>query len=483
MRLKSAGFTLRPSSLVCILAASLILGVAGYNQQKPPKSSNKPKPQKLSSYVVLVSIDGLQPDYIINPDAYKLRIPNLRSMRVMGAYAQGVESVYPSLSYPAHATIATGMLPADHGILSDHLFDEASGTESREWHWFAREIKTDTIWEAARREGLITAAIGYPVTIGANINFNLPEFTEEDSLAGQPQFRHYINPPGLLDELFSAIKVDLSVTAHLAHTVPDAEAQDQAKLAAASHFIEKYRPHLLLLHLASFDMAQHKHGPLSREALGVLEHIDEGLKRLTDAAERSEFYRETTFFIISCYGSSRVEREFRPNVVLGKKGLLTADADGKVVSWRAAAQALGGSAAILIKDPQDEKSAKEAEEAFRQIYEKPDSPIWRIVSRREASQLGANPRAAFYLDAAPTYCMSSRTRGDTVSKSANRSAHGYLPQRSEMRASLIAVGQGIKPGRRVEYARLIDIAPTIARLLGLEIRSSRGRVISEVINQ
>jgi hypothetical protein len=79
--------------------------------------------------------------------------------------------------------------------------------------------------------------------------------------------------------------------------------------------------------------------------------------------------------------------------------------------------------------------------------------------------------------------MSPRLRGATVAKAADRGAHGYLPQRSEMRGALIASGRGIKAGAKVEYARLIDIAPTIARLLGLEIRAARGKVISEVIDQ
>src|SRR5947209_5886591 len=88
--------------LTFILFFSLVLGAPAHSQQRPARPSSRPKPQKLSSHVVLISIEGLRSDYIVNPDAYKLRIPNLRAWKAGGAYAQGVESVYPSLSYPAH---------------------------------------------------------------------------------------------------------------------------------------------------------------------------------------------------------------------------------------------------------------------------------------------------------------------------------------------------------------------------------------------
>jgi hypothetical protein len=64
-----------------------------------------------------------------------------------------------------------------------------------------------------------------------------------------------------------------------------------------------------------------------------------------------------------------------------------------------------------------------------------------------------------------------------------RAADGYLPARSEMRGALILAGKGIRAGVKLEHARLLDLAPTIARLLGLELKATRGRVISEVLAQ
>src|ERR1051326_6237306 len=165
--MKSTKLTTWSRLLIFALFISLILGAPTQSQQRPQTLPSKTKPQKLASHVILISIDGMRADYIVNPDTYKLRIPNLRALRGKGAYAVGAESVYPSLTYPAHTAIVTGMLPADHGITTNRVFDEQSGEQTPAWHWFAKEIKTDTIWDAAKRAGLVTAAVGYPVTAGA----------------------------------------------------------------------------------------------------------------------------------------------------------------------------------------------------------------------------------------------------------------------------------------------------------------------------
>jgi len=436
-----AGIFLPALALLISVSTFFSTLVQGIQTQQPsPRqdSAKKPKPlpAKLTSHVVLVLISGLRSDYLIDPDKNGLTIPTLGALRDQGARAQGIESVYPSLGYPALATMVTGMLPVDHGIMADSPFDEQSGQQKEKQHPSPSEIRTEMIWDAAQRAGLSTAAVGFPLAAGTAITFNQPEADDDNDRAG-----------------------------------------------SAASILEKHHPNLLLVCFRSFNDAQIRYGPFSKEAAAALTHTDGLLKRIVDAAERAGIANEITFLIASDHGCAKIEREFKPNVVLAKKGLLTKDAQGKPQSWRAIAQPLGGAAAILTRDPNDEKTAREAETAFREIYEKPDSPIWRIISRRDASQLGADARVAFYLDAAPLYVMSAGAGGDVKAKATDRGATGYLPQRFEMRGALIAAGRGIRAGAKVEYARLIDIAPTIARLLGFEMKATRGRVISEILSQ
>jgi predicted AlkP superfamily pyrophosphatase or phosphodiesterase len=208
------------------------------------------------------------------------------------------------------------------------------------------------------------------------------------------------------------------------------------------------------------------------------------VKEIVDAAESSRIAEETTFILVSDSGASKVEKEFNPNVLLAKKEWLASDGHGRITSWRAVAQSFGGSAAVFVKDPKDEDFIREIEKFFTGQSGKTDSPIWRVITMREATKLGADPRAALYLDAAPSYAITAKPTGSPVtnlSKGADRTARGYSPSRVETRALFVIAGKGIKSGAQTPYARLIDIAPTVARLLGLELKTARGRVISEVI--
>ncbi|MBS1789823.1 MAG: alkaline phosphatase family protein [Acidobacteria bacterium] len=387
---------------------------------------------------MLISISGLRADLANDPESFRLKIPNIQSLKTKGSYAVGIESVYPSQTIPAHTSMVTGVLPADHSITSDYPFDEQTGMQSAEAFQSAKAIKTDKIWEAAKRENLTTAAVGFPMTMEADIAFNFPEARDE---------------------------------------------ADSAKAERAISLIEKSSPNLLLLNFTSLAAAQHRFGLLSAEAKLALEQIDGLVGKIVASVERAQLTSETTFLIASDQGASRVEREFRPNILLAKKGFLTTDGKGVIKDWRAVAQSFDGSAAIFLKNPQDESAMHEIEALFTEFDQNSDNPLWRIISRREAIRLGANPRPALYLDAAPTFQISARVDGSMISKTNDRAAHGYLPSRAEMRATLILSGKQIKQGQRIEYGRLIDIAPTIARLLGLEMKSARGRVFSEAIAQ
>src|SRR5262249_30155603 len=161
----------------------------------------------------------------------------------------------------------------------------------------AKEIKTDTIFELARRMNLVTAAVGFPLTTDAAINFNLPD-TAEDFL----------------------------------------------KASAAAEIIEKHRPNLLLVNFTSFDVIQRRYGLLSAESLKSIEAIDGLIKKIIDATEGARTAEETTFIVVSDSGASKVEKEFNPNVMLAKKGWLASDGQGRIVSWRVVAPDYGGAA-------------------------------------------------------------------------------------------------------------------------------------------
>jgi len=421
------------SLLICLLAAP----TRQAQQQNPQEKDGKAKTPPISSYVILITISGLRSDFVVGAESQRLNIPTIQALRAQGAYAVGIESVFPSQTLPAHASMITGSPPADHTVTSDYSFDQEGASQSKEPRKSVKEIKTETVFDAARRAGLVVGAVGFPLTTDAAIVFNQPDATD--------------------DFVRALLAVDI---------------------------IEKHRPNLLLVNFTSFDEAQRRYGPLSAESLRAMESIDGMVKKIVDATENSRIAEETTFILVSDSGASKVEKEFNPNVLLAKKGWLASDGQGRITSWRAVAQSFSGSAAVFVKDPKDEDFVNEVETFFTQQAEKPDSPIWRIITRREATKLGADPRVALYLDAAPFYAITAKMTGSSITnltKGADRATRGYAPSRVEMRALFVIAGKGIKSGAQTPYARLIDIAPTVARLLGFEMKTARGRVITEVI--
>src|ERR1044071_9155096 len=111
-----------------VVALILLTPIILFSQKAAPRK-NTPKDgppavePRRDAHVIMISIDGLVPDYYTAPGRLGLKVPNLVQMKLGGAYADGVEGVYPSVTYPAHTTLITGVLPAVHGIVSNRVFE------------------------------------------------------------------------------------------------------------------------------------------------------------------------------------------------------------------------------------------------------------------------------------------------------------------------------------------------------------------------
>ena len=131
-------------------------------------------------FAVLVSIDGLMPASYTAPDALGLSVPNLRRLVAEGASAEGVVGVLPSVTYPSHTTMTTGVPPRLHGITGNRIFDPA-GDSNEAWTWYAEDVRVPTLLGAARGRGLRTATLFWPVTVGAAAEAVVPEFWRSGS--------------------------------------------------------------------------------------------------------------------------------------------------------------------------------------------------------------------------------------------------------------------------------------------------------------
>ena len=151
-----------------------------------------------SSVLVVVSIDGLRPDYVTKAQQHGAKLPNLTRFLLEGVFAEGVSGVIPTVTYPSHTTLVTGVWPAKHGIFANTTFDPLQ-KNYQGWYWYAEDIRVPTLWDAARAAGRTTASIQWPVTVGAKITWNIPELWR----AGTPEdakLLQVVSTTGLLEE-------------------------------------------------------------------------------------------------------------------------------------------------------------------------------------------------------------------------------------------------------------------------------------------
>jgi predicted AlkP superfamily pyrophosphatase or phosphodiesterase len=420
--------------------------------------------------LAVLSVDGMRPDFYRQPNEFGLNIPNLVELVKGGASADAVESIYPTTTYPAHATLVTGVPPRVHGIYS-HLASLDPTEKARPWCWFAGALRVPALWDVARATGRKVAAISWPVSAGAAIDYNIPEIW--DPATADPQ-RDFATParystPGLFPEVLQLLQPILN----------DAT-PDHLRCEAAHYLWHRYRPDLLLVHFLDYDQLAHEFGPTSPQALAAIERMDQEIGRFREGFLEAE---SSTLVVLSDHGFVPVEREAAPLSVLVEEGLFDREADGAPKLGKLGAVHAGGSFAVYwLEKPSDEDRASLRDAVGRLIEA---GTVEEVVDRERLESLSADPDAELIIDAAPGVYFSDRFEGPLVRDSVeDRGTHGQLPTRPGLEASFIAFGPGIDAGRNLGRMALTQVAPTLARLLGLpgDILASDEKPIQELMS-
>ena len=426
--------------------------------------------RKLTEHVVVISIDGLLPEYYLRPGEFGLSLPNLESLRKAGSWAWAVVGQYPSVTCPSHTSIVTGVRPATHGIVHNTIFDPARG--SRRWYRDSSAIRVPTLWSLARSRGIETGAVSWPVTLGSEIDYLIPEAGPPPQGMGGFEYIRSISTPGLAEAI--VLELGLKVVEYMG----DPAVRDRLITAAAVHILRNYRPGLMLIHLIHTDSAQHRYGKHAPKVIEAFESTDARIGEIIRAVDEAGIRPSTTFFVVGDHGFYQVHSALQPNVILRREGLLETDSGGRIAEWEAATHR----GAIRLKDPSDRALARRVEDTFRKMADGPYRGLFQVVDRQELDALGAYPEAVLMLEPVEGYLVSAGFEADQfIVPTAARGAHGYLPTRPAMHTGLIASGPGIRKGVQVPLARQIDIAPTVASLLGLEMADIEGAAMVGIL--
>ncbi len=424
----------------------------------------------LAEPVLLISIDGLRPGDVLEADKRGLALPNLRRFLTDGAHASGVTGVLPTLTYPSHTTLMTGVSPGKHGIVSNNSFDPMQINQGG-WYWYAQDVKVPMLWDAAAKAGLSTGNIHWPVSVAARgVRWNLPQIWRTGH-ADDAQLLDALATPGLKAELERAVGQPYAMG------IDESLSGDQNRGRFATALIAAHQPDFLTVYLTALDHEQHGSGPDTPAAKAVLEKIDAIVGDLI-AAERKA-HPDALIALVSDHGFEATHSGlnlFRPFI---DAGLITLGADGKVASWQAMPWIGGGSAAIMLARPDDQMLADKVKGLLDRLAANPANGIDRIVGRAEMAKLGGNAQASFTINLKPGF-VTDIFRGANaplVAPTPVKGMHGYFPGPANLRATFMAMGPGVKPGKDLGLIDMRAIAPTLAKAMGASLPDAEAAAI------
>lgn len=361
-------------------------------------------------YVILVSLDGFRYDY-----AKKYHAQHLLELATQGASApQGMLPAYPSITFPNHYTIVTGLYPEHHGIVANSFYDPA-----RKETYSYRDAKTvgdgtwyggTPLWVLAEQQGMRSASFFW---VGS----------EADIQGVRPSYY---------------LKYDASV--------PNRKRVEQ--ILAWLHLPPEKRPHFITLYFSDTDSAGHRYGPDSSQVADAVHELDGEIGKLMDGIKESRL--PVDLVVLADHGMIAV-----------KGAPIRLDEYGLNLSW----MALTVGSALYPKSDQD---AQKAYEALRGKSDK--FLVYRRTQVPADLHFDSNPREGDPVVVPTGPYFITATTDLTAPEHAPVGMHGYdVTHMPEMKALFVAAGPDIRAGVALGPFENVDVYPLIAKILRLDI--------------
>lgn len=428
-------------------------------------------------------------DAMVNEDLeYLMTCPNYQKYMKNASRIKHVRSIYPSVTYPAHVSMASGCYPNRHGVVSNLFF--STNCEDDIWKWDASSIKVEDIFTAAKKNGYSTAAVFWPVTGNhKSIDYLINEYwmpyegdTLESAFASQGSSKEIIeilkqNEAYLPGTYCKTGRTNVAVHPRF----------DEFGMKCACDIIRKYAPEVLFIHAANIDDARHKHGVFAKEVTREIRRTDDFIGDIMQALDDAGVLEETNFVLVSDHGQLDVTRGIKLNVRFVREGLIQADEDGHVMDWKAYANSTGMSAQVYLKNPDDQDVYQKTFDILTEMEQEGIYGISKVYTAKEMEEkehlsgdfsfVVETDDFTFFSDScvAPMACPKKLT--DYRSGAAT---HGYLPTKGPQ-PIFMAKGPDFTENVVIENGRLIDEAPTYAKILGVKLPNTDGEPIMEFI--
>jgi predicted AlkP superfamily pyrophosphatase or phosphodiesterase len=378
----------------------------------------------------------------------------------------------PTMTWPNMTTLMTGAYADRHGVLFNGGVERRGPREVVVYHPSRTQqelVRIPLLFDVLKQAGKRSAAINWTCTRGStSIDDNFPDV------------------PGALLYTTPRLKEELAKNQQIERFEKGNDVvQDEIWTDVVCQIIRERMPTFLALHLNNVDAAHHRYGPKSAPGYAAVALNDANVGRVLRALDQAGVRDQTAVFIVADHGFIAVPKSLRPNAVLRREGLLEVK-DGKIAAGRVLAFPSGGCSIIFLTDPatanQDRATVLKLfgqAEGIAGILEPRDYPKYHLPLPADNRSMGD-----LVLVAREGYSFDLGASGDQfVVPNPNPTAgtHGFISTEPKMNAIFVASGAGIKVGQRVKTIANVDVAPTIARILGVSLKDASGRVLDECL--
>ncbi len=407
---------IRALLLLCLLPSAL--------------AAPQPPARGAAHKLLVISVDGLDWRYLRDRNSTGLLIPNLRRLLAGGEVTDGVTGVWPTITWPSHTSILTGVRPDQHGILGNRRLKAEGG----DYYWSASLIRTPTLLSCAAAHGLTTATVTWPVTLDAPVTYNLPEYFARRN-------------GGSMDLLTVASRaVPPTLVAEISKDEPSFPQQwmdDRTRTLAVVWLLRHRQPDLLLVHLVDLDSDQHDLGPFNGTSRATLERSDELIGQMLAALPP-----EYDIVVTSDHGFERVDQVADLPVLLAQKGI------------PGTAQSLGGIATTGDPAVADflRAESQEGKDGIGAIV--PREQVLRYAPELASALLVVQPQEHFMFRYGPS------PAGAYLVPPTEKGNHGFWPIRGDYGSVFLLSGPGVRP-RFEPRIEMTSIAGRLSAVLGI----------------
>lgn len=431
----------------------------------------------MENKLIVMSVDGL-----VREDLEKMmKHPIWKKYFSHACGVREITSIYPTITYPCHTTMCTGVWPDKHKVTGNLIF--RPGESKVPWKWFRKEnLWQDDLFYAAKREGKTTAAIFWPVTGNhPAIDYLIAEYwpqTEDDTPL------EAFARSGSSKEVLEIIKQNIDGVTIRRH--PET---DDFMVNCACEIIKKFKPDLMMLHPGQVDGYRHEYGVFNDKTYKGVEEALKHLEQFMMTLNEENLLDVYNVAIVSDHGLIDITRKVNVNVLLKDAGLICADENGNWISWDACCISGGASALVYLKPDADEKLYRQVHKLLKGFVDEENLGISEVITKEEAViKYHLDGDFSFVLETDGTTEFGNDASGDVLvhylkkegGYGNGRGNHGHLPLKGPQPV-FAAIGPDFKKDVWLNHGFLVDEAPTFAKVLGLKLNDTDGHPMTKLL--